>query len=247
MKQNLFLDIAIDKIDKKYIIEESKTNNFKTTHYIVAKENKKALKREIGDYFVINFSTDKLFLKPKILTKELIRVIKSFLKKYNRASKVLIVGLGNRDITADFLGVSTTNKIIATNQYHDFLTIPNIAIFNPSVNSKTGINSYKLIEMVVNDLNPDLIILIDSLFTKNEEYLNSAIEVNNTGIIPGSILNSSREINEKTFNKPILVIGAPTTLELNKKLYTSVDVSEVIASLSSIISDALNTIFLEHH
>jgi spore protease len=247
MKQNLFLDVGIDNIEEKYILEEVKNSNFKTTHYLVAKDNQKKLKKEIGNYFVINFDYEKLVLKSKVLTKELIRIIKSFLKKYNKADKVLIIGLGNEDVFSDSLGVKTTNKIIATNQYYDFLTIPKIAIFNPSVTNKTGINSYKLIEMVVHDINPDVIILIDSLLTKNSEYLNSAIEVNNTGIIPASLINSSREISSKTFNKPILVIGVPTTLEINKKYYTSANINEVITTSSNIIADALNTIFLEHH
>jgi spore protease len=246
MKQYLFLDSDINKIDKKYIIEETKTNNFKTTHYIVSKENKKGAKRDIGDYFVINYSLEKLLVNHKTISKELVRIIKSFLKKYDKASKVLIIGLGNEEVAADSLGVETTKKIIATNQYSDFLTIPKIAIFNPSITQKTGINSYKLIEMVVNDLKPDIIIIIDSLYTKKEEYLNGAIEVNNTGIIPGSVLNSSREINKNTFNKPLLVIGSPTTLELNKDFYTTTNINEIINTLSNVIASAINTIFIEH-
>lgn len=247
MKQQLFLDVGIDKIDKKYIVEETKTNNFQTTHYVVAKENKKQIKRDIGDYFVVRFAYEKLFTKQNILIKEVERILKSFLKKYDKAEKVLIVGLGNERVIGDSLGIEVTNKVIATNHHHDFLTIPKIALFNPSVTEKTGISSYNLIKMVVADLKPDIIIMIDSLATKSEEYLNSAIEINNTGIIPGSALNAAREINEKTFHIPILSIGVPCCLQYNKNIYTSTFVKEVITHSSDIISSSLNHLFIEHH
>ncbi len=142
--------------------------------------------------------------------------------------------------------MEVTNKIIATNQYCDFLTIPKIAIFKPSVTERTGINSYKLIEMVVNDMKPNIIIMIDSMATKNEEYLNNAIEVNNTGIIPGSAINASREINEKSFQIPILSIGVPCCLERNKKIYNSAFINDIILVFSNIISNALNNLFIGH-
>ncbi len=246
MKQKLFLDVSVDKIDAKCKLEEKKTNYFKTTHYAVAKETKREVKREIGDYFVMQFTYETLLTKQSLLTKEVERILKQFLKQYQKTKKVLVIGLGNKEVDGDALGVITTNKVIATNQYHDFLTLPKIALFNPSVTEKTGINSFNLIEMVVRDLKPDVIIMIDSLATKSEEYLNCAIEMNDTGIIPGSALNSSKEISHKTFGIPVLTIGAPLCLEINKKFYTSVFIHEVLEATSNIIANSLNTIFIKH-
>ncbi len=245
MKQQLFLDNAIEKINHKEKNTVTKTSNYKTTHYLVSKENKKEYKKEVGDYFVISFKYETMFTKTSILTKEVEKIIKSFLKKYQNNDKVLIIGLGNKDVDADALGYFVTNKLIATNHYEDFLTIPKIALFNPSVTEKTGISSYKLIEMVVKDLNPDCIIMIDSLKTNNKDYLNQAIEINDTGIIPGIILNSPKEINKKTFNIPVLSIGVPTCLEIEKNLYTSTTIHEVLSLSSTIISNALNNIFIK--
>lgn len=246
MKQKLFLDVGIDKIDTKYKVEEKKTSTFKTIHYVVCKECKKEIKREVGDYFVIQFTYENLLTKKNSLTKEVERILKTFLKKYQKTKKVLVVGLGNKMVDGDALGVITTDKVIATNQYQDFLTIPKIALFTPSVTEKTGINSFNLIEMVVANLKPDVIIMIDSLATKSEEYLNSAIEINDTGIIPGSALNSSREITKKTFGIPVLSLGVPLCLQLNKKFYTSVFIHEVIEASSIILSNSLNNIFIKH-
>lgn len=247
MKQKLFLDVGIEKIDKKYRIEENKNQTFQTIHYVVAKENKKQVKKDIGDYFVIRFAFEKLYTKQKVIEKEVERVIRSFLKKYDKAEKVLIVGLGNERIIGDSLGIEVTNKVIATNQYQDFLTIPKVALFNPSVTEKTGIRSYNLIQMVVEDLKPNVIIMIDSLATGSEEYLNGAIEINNTGIIPGSAINEAKEINKNSFNIPILSIGVPCCLEYHKKIYHSAFIKEVIELSSNVIAHALNQIFIEHH
>lgn len=246
MKPKLFLDVGIDKIEDKYKVEEKKTSIFKTTHYVVKKEIKKEIKREIGDYFVVEFSFEHLLTKSNVLIKETERILKSFLKKYRKTRKLLVIGLGNKNILADALGVLTTDKVIATNHYGDFLTIPKIALFTPSITEKTGISSFKLIEMVVHDLKPDVIIAIDSLSTRNENYLNRAIEINDTGIIPGSALNSSKEINNKTFGIPVIAIGVPLCLEQNKKFYTSVVIHEVLEASSNIIAKSLNNLFLKH-
>ncbi len=247
MKQKLFLDTGIEKIDAKYKIEENKTGNFTTMHYIIAKENKKTVKREEGDYFVMQFSYESLHTKTNLLTKETERILRSFLKKYKKTEKVLVVGLGNKDVDGDALGAITTDKLIATNQYQDFLTIPKLALFNPSIVEKTGISSFHLISMVVNDLKPDVIIMIDSLATANEKYLNSAIEINDTGIIPGSAINAAKEINKKTFNIPVLSIGVPCCLEHKKNFYTSVLIHEVLNLSSDVIANAINNIFIKHH
>ena len=61
---------------------------------------------------------------------------------------------------------------MATNHFTDFLNLPKVALFNPEVTEKTGISSYSLIEMVVKKLKPTVIIIIDSLATNNEMYLN---------------------------------------------------------------------------
>ena len=245
MKQKLFLDSGFEKIQDKTKIEEKKTIIYKTTHFLVSKENKKTLKKEVGDYFVIQFSYENLLLNQNILSKEVERILKVFLKKYQKTKKILIVGLGNKNVLADALGIFTTDKLIATNQYQDFLTIPKIALFNPSITEKTGISSFKLIEMVVKEMQPDVIIMIDSFLTKEINYLNSAIEINDTGIIPGSVLNSSKEINRKTFGIPVLSIGVPCVLKQDKTLLTSTSIEEVLQSTSSILAQSIHHLFMK--
>ena len=84
----------------------------------------------------------------------------------------MFVGLGNSSILGDSFGTKVLSRLIATNQYNDFLTIPKVALFTPETTAKTGISSFKLIEMVVGYLRPDVIVLVDSFITNQEKYLN---------------------------------------------------------------------------
>lgn len=223
-------------------IDEKNYRGYNVTHFKVDSSNEKVVKRIKGDYFSINFDYVSLHKSAKGLKKEVMKILKAFFKDESPA-RPLIIGLGNSSIICDSLGVNTTNKVMATNHFNDFLNIPKVALFNPEVTEKTGISSFSLIEMVVKKLHPSVIIMIDSLATSNEAYLNNCIEINNTGIIPGSAIKDNKKIDARTFNIPVIAIGVPLVLERNKNLYTTPNVEEIVNMTSRIIADALNDLF----
>lgn len=237
-----FMDSSKIIKDNLFKIDEKNYRGYSVTHFKVDSSNEKVLKRIKGDYFSINFDYVSLHSEEKALKREVMKVLKAFFHNEN-PTKPLIVGLGNSSITCDSLGVNTTNKVMATNHFNDFLNIPKVALFNPEVTEKTGISSFSLIEMVVKKLSPTVIIMIDSLATNNELYLNNCIEINNTGIIPGSAIRDNKKIDAKTFDIPVIAIGVPLVYEKNKNLYTTPNVKEIIDLTSKIISDALNDLF----
>ena len=195
--KKVFMDSAKIIKDNMMKIDEKNYRGYNVTHFKVDYSNEKVLKRIRGDYFSINFDYVSLHKQEKMLKKEVMKILKVFFMGES-AQKPLIVGLGNSSITCDSLGVNTTNKVMATNHFNDFLNIPKVALFNPEVTEKTGISSFSLIEMVVKKLNPTIIIMIDSLATNNEMYLNNCIEINNTGIIPGSAIKENKKIETYT-------------------------------------------------
>ena len=240
--KKVFMDSS--KIIKNNLlkIDEKNYNGINIIHFKVDSSNEKMLKRIKGDYFSINFDYVVLNKKNKLIKKEVMKVLKAFFKE-DKITKPLIIGLGNSSVICDSLGVNTTNKIMATNHFNDFLNIPKVALFNPEVTEKTGISSFSLIEMVVKKLKPTVIIMIDSLATDNEQYLNNCIEINNTGIIPGSAIKDNKRIDSNTFGIPVISIGVPLVLNKNKNLYTSPNVLEIVNLTSLIIADALNDLF----
>lgn len=240
--KKVFMDVASIIKEEKLKIDEKKGNGYTVNHFKVDSTNEKTLKRIKGDYFSIHFDYISLHKQQKALKKEVMRILKAFFEP-KTITKPLIIGLGNSSILCDSLGVQTTNKVMATNHFDDFLSLPKVAIFNPEVTQKTGIRSFSLIEMVVKKLKPSVIIMIDSLATSNEEYLNNCIEINNTGIIPGKALKDNKKIDSSTFQIPLIAIGVPLVIDFNKKLYTTPNVHEVIDLTSEIIAQALNDLF----
>lgn len=240
--KKIFMDVSKTFNEDLKKIDNRTKNGIETVHFIVDEKNEKILKRIKGDYFSINFDYVTMHTKEKYIKKELMKIL-NILFKDSKPARPLIIGLGNSSILCDSLGVHTTNKVMATNHFNDFLNIPKVAIFNPEVTEKTGISSFSLIEMVVNKLKPTVIIMIDTLATDNEVYLNNCIEINNTGIIPGSAIKENKKIDKNTFNIPVVAIGVPLVIERNKNLYTTPNVHEVIDLTSKIISDALNDLF----
>lgn len=240
MKQFSFIDAAKISKDANLLVGQRKGRGTEVSHYQIASKNKKDISKEEGDYFTIEFSKNILEEKEEYIQKEFQKIMKAFLKKYHKDKPILVIGLGNSQITSDALGSMVTNQMIATNHYNDFLTIPKVALYNPEVISKTGISSFKLIQLVVQDLKPDLIILIDSLATKEEHILNRVIEISDTGIIPGSALRSNKEINKNTFNVPIISIGIPLVLQTKNALLTSALIDVEIKKISNLIANGLN-------
>lgn len=240
MKQFLFLDAAKQLKEPKIFLGEKKLPNQKISHYRVLEKDKKKIKRETGDYFLMEFQSQAIEKKEKLMGKEFQKIIHQFLKKYHKDRPILVVGLGNSELQADSFGSRVTNQMIATNHYNDFLTIPKVALFNPEVISKTGISSFKLIQLVVQDLKPDLIILIDALATDDVNSLNRVIEISDAGIIPGSVLRTNKEINRNTFHIPILSIGIPFLYQNKEGLFGSATIDLEVKRLSNFIATYLN-------
>ncbi len=228
--------------DNLYKIDEIKNRDYSVVHFKVDSSNEKMVKKVKGDYYSINFDYVSLQKRSKALKKEVIKILSTFFGKV-KTTKPLIIGLGNSSIDCDSLGVRTNNKLMRVNHFADFLNMPKVALFNPEVTLKTGISSFSLIEMVVKKLKPTVLIIIDTLATNNEDYLNNCIEINNTGIISGRAIKDNKRIDQSTFLIPVIAIGVPLVLEQNKKLYTTPNVKDIVELTSDIISDALNDLF----
>ena len=78
----------------------------------------------------------------------------------------------------------------------------------------TGIETSDLITSSVKGLNPDLVIVIDSLASQSVERLNKTIQMTDSGIHPGSgIGNHRKKINKETIGVPVIAIGVPTVVD----------------------------------
>jgi spore protease len=140
--------------------------------------------------------------------------------KLSRKSVVLIVGLGNWNVTPDALGPKVVSKTLVTRHIIESLpeelkgaTRP-VSAFSPGVMGITGIETAEIIRGVVDRVRPELVIAVDALAARHVRRVNASIQITDTGISPGSGMGNKRvEISEKTLGVPVIGIGVPTVVE----------------------------------
>ena len=181
------------------------------------------------------------------LKKELNFFIKNTRIKKN--PHILVIGLGNDNYTADSIGPKTL-KHIKANSFLDNIGIetnnPIISLLEPGTLGETGILTERIIESIIKEIKPNLVILIDSFLSNNIKKLNKTIEINNYGVSTGmgiKELNSNIDIN--TLGLPIIVIGVPTAIEIkfNEDLpyiLSTKDVDLYVNQISQVIGIAIN-------
>ncbi len=243
MKHNLLLDAGLS-LEKEHLVAEKKEKNVYIKHYVLTDKDEKIYRNRKGDYFTISFDDKILYENEKILAKVFQKTFKTFLAKYHKGGTILFVGLGNSSLLGDSFGVKVLNQLIATNQYNDFLTIPKVALFAPETTNKTGISSFRLIEMVVKDLKPDVIVLLDSFVTNQTKFLNRTIEINDCGVIFADQLRSNKTITFDTFHIPVLSVGFPTLLKFHKTYLSKFSLEEDLRIVSQLIAKSINHILL---
>ena len=134
--------------------------------------------------------------------------------------RLLVVGLGNKELTPDSVGPKAADRVNATMHVKSFdkrffrdLECSEIAVCIPGVTSKTGMEAAEIVSAVCERLEPDAIIAVDSLASRSVERLGRTIQISDTGIFPGSgIGNGRRALNESTLGAPVIAIGVPTVI-----------------------------------
>jgi spore protease len=141
------------------------------------------------------------------LQDKLSKLIASFYP-FKKNTKVLICGLGNRDLACDRLGPLLMNQI-------ELDDLSRISLLVPGVKGQTGIETYDLIEAYIQSHPVDVVIVVDALATSSIARLNRVIQLTDTGLKPGSgIGNNCKAICKEDLKVPVICIGVPTVVRL---------------------------------
>lgn len=141
----------------------------------------------------------------------LAELLKPMLPKQSAA--VLVLGLGNRDVTPDCLGPLVTEyiSVMEYGKKQDGLKLTALA---PGVCAQTGMETATIVEGVVKSSRPDAIIAIDALAARSFLRLNTTVQLSDKGIHPGSGVGNHRiGITEDIIGVPVISIGVPTVIE----------------------------------
>lgn len=122
---------------------------------------------------------------------------------------VLVLGLGNRRMTADALGPRTVDGVLVTRHMEDE-RLRSVCALSPGVLGVTGIETAELAQSLAERLKPDAIIVIDALAAMETSHICATIQVTDTGIRPGSGVGNHRaEISRETMHTPVIAVGVP--------------------------------------
>lgn len=140
----------------------------------------------------------------------------------DRRTNVLIVGLGNREVTPDALGPNVVNNLHITRHiFREFgkaspeqKTESLVSAIVPGVMAQTGMETLEIIQGIVKETKPDTVIAIDALAARSTRRLNRTIQITDTGINPGSGVGNHRQgINREILGIPVIAIGVPTVVD----------------------------------
>ncbi len=154
----------------------------------------------------------------KCLAEELLKLLPEEEEEQN----ILVVGLGNREVTADALGPQTVDNLYITRHIvreygkaaYSCNRMPLLSALEPGVMAKTGMETAEIVKGVVSETKPDILIVVDALAARSTKRLNRTIQITNTGIQPGSGVGNHRNaLTKESLGVPVIAIGIPTVVD----------------------------------
>lgn len=161
------------------------------------------------------------------------------------AGPVLVLGVGNRRITADALGPRTVQKVLVTMGAQHHLPIQGIrpvAAVAPGVSSATGLSLQALAAALVGAVRPAALICVDSLCSSEPQRLGRTIQLSDTGLFPASP-SHARHLDAAGLGLPVIAVGIPTLMESSEGrelVVTPRELDAVIAHGAALLGAAIN-------
>lgn len=144
---------------------------------------------------------------------------------------VLVLGLGNRRMTADALGDRVISGIIVTRHLEKNAALRGVCALSPGVLGVTGVETAELARGLVERLKPSAVLVVDALAAMESSHIGTIVQLTDTGIHPGSGVGNHRQgITQKTMHVPVIAMGIP-----------------MVVYASTIVRDALKAILSGDH
>lgn len=199
-----------------------------TTVRIETENGAKSMGKPVGTYLTLE--APNMAAADEGYHREISETLAGFLEKYmkdreenqEKGYSVLVVGLGNREVTPDALGPYVVDQLNVTRhivqEYGRYAVGKGgsriVSAIVPGVMAQTGMESAEIIRGIVNETTPDLIMVIDALAARSTKRLNRTIQISDAGIYPGAGVGNHRsEITKDTMGIPVIAIGVPTVVD----------------------------------
>lgn len=199
--------------------------NITVTKVVIETENgAKIMGKPKGTYITLEapdmIETDEDYHRE--ISEEISKLLRELMPIDKEELSVLIVGLGNREVTPDALGPRVVDNMMITRHIiqkfgkYAFGLKRNHQISGivPGVMAQTGMETLEIIKGVLDETHPDYIIAIDALAARSTKRLSRTIQITDTGISPGSGVGNHRHaLNKESMGIPVIAIGIPTVVD----------------------------------
>jgi spore protease len=203
-------------------VENAGTEDIQITRVRVTSPTGEAsIGKPMGNYVTLEvpglrYNDQELFENTcKELAKELTSLV-----KLNENSTVLVVGLGNWNVTPDALGPKVISSMMVTRHLLEYVPeevdegVRPVCAIAPGVLGITGIETGEIVKGIVDRIKPEMVIAIDALASRKMERVSTTIQIADTGIAPGSGVGNKRmELSKATLGIPVIAIGVPTVVD----------------------------------
>lgn len=191
---------------------------------ISSKNGARAMNKPMGNYITLEApamqEADDDYHRE--ISEELASQIRSIIPRAGEEQSILVVGLGNRDVTADALGPGVVDNLFITRHIvreygkaaYNKEKMNLVSGIVPGVMAATGMEAAEVVRGVVEQTQPDLVIVVDALAARSTKRLNRTIQVTDTGIQPGSGVGNHRNaLTMESLGVPVIAIGVPTVVD----------------------------------
>ena len=198
-----------DHVDLKGVrfLEEKVDKNITVSTVVIETENgAKTMGKPKGTYITIEAGNmdeeDEDYHRE--ISVQLAKIIRQLIQEKNEELSVLVVGLGNREVTPDALGPRVVDNLFITRhivkEYGKYAfgekNVNRISSIVPGVMAQTGMESLEIIHGIIDETKPDLVIVIDALAARSTKRL-----------------NRRHGLNKKSLGIPVISIGIPTVVD----------------------------------
>ncbi|MCH5280664.1 MAG: GPR endopeptidase [Lachnospiraceae bacterium] len=221
---------GIDVEEKNY--EEDQV--FVTTVSVTTKNAAKTLGKPMGTYITIEAPAldEPDEESHREVSTHLSSIVKELIPNFEKEQSILVIGLGNRDVTADSLGPHVIDNLCITRHIimeygtaaYDKSKMHSVSSLAPGVMAQNGMETAEIIRGVVEQTSPDVLIVIDSLAARTLHRLNRTIQITDTGIHPGSGVGNHRNaLTKESLGVPVIAIGIPTVVDAATIVWDALD------------------------
>jgi len=221
-------DLAVESLDfqKETQGVERETflkNGLEVTRVrILSEEGARRIGKPVGEYLTVDTSDFKSPAPSFAGEVDTVAELLSPLISRAPGKAVLVVGLGNIQITPDALGPKAVRYTLATRHISRELAgeiglsgLQPVAAIATGVLGQTGIETAEIVASVAKALEPSCVIVIDALAARSVDRLATTVQISNTGISPGSgVQNRRKELSRETLGVPVLSVGVPMVVDM---------------------------------